>query len=88
MSCASLALFVNVTVPPTATSTADGLTPALVIVMVTVAGAGFGFGDGDGDGAVGGLLESPPHDQAVMPSSSAPATKLIARTFMALLKAT
>jgi hypothetical protein len=86
MSCASLALFMNVTVPPTATSTDCGLTPALLIVMVTVAGAGFGFGVGVGVGLVGGLLESPPHDHAVIPSASAPATKLIARTFMAALK--
>jgi hypothetical protein len=83
ISCASLALFVNVTVPPTATSTDCGLTPALLIVMVAVIGAGFGFGVGFGGvGLVGGLLESPPHDHAVIPSASAPATKLIARVFM------
>jgi hypothetical protein len=79
ISCASLALFVNVTVPPTATSTDCGLTPELLIVMVTVEAGGFVFG---GVGAVGGLLESLPHDHAVIPSASAPTTKLIARTFM------
>jgi hypothetical protein len=54
--------------------------------MVAVIGAGFGFGVGLGVGLVGGLLESPPHDHAVIPSASAPATKLIARVFMSPLK--
>ena len=79
MSCASLALFMNVTVPPTATSTDCGLTPELLIVIVTVDAGGFVFG---GVGLVGGLPESPPHDHAVMPSVSAPTNVLIARTFM------